>query len=117
MRRSSWRSRNSWLAKETRSRRHGVSQPRWRSSRGIAAADAACCVAVGRRSRGQDHKQAVSLLGQVSPPGDAARNLQHLLDLKDTAQYGIINITPVSLQTALRQAKALVDFAVKRLRG
>jgi hypothetical protein len=32
---------------------------------GIAAADAACCAALGRRARGQDHRQAVSLLTDV----------------------------------------------------
>jgi hypothetical protein len=29
---------------------------------GIAASDAACCSALGRRSRGQDHRDAIGLL-------------------------------------------------------
>jgi len=32
---------------------------------GIAAADAACCATLGQRSRGQDHRQALALVGQA----------------------------------------------------
>ena len=34
---------------------------------GIASADAACCAALGRRSRGEDHREAVALLRQIVP--------------------------------------------------
>jgi hypothetical protein len=37
---------------------------------GIAAADAACCKALGRASRSQNHKDAQDLLEQVTPGGD-----------------------------------------------
>lgn len=41
---------------------------------GIAAADAACCATLGRRSRAQDHKAALDLVRQVEPGGrDAAK--------------------------------------------
>ena len=47
---------------------------------GIAAADAACCAALGQRSRAQDHHDAVSLLRTVPDGGpDAARQLGRLL--------------------------------------
>ena len=36
---------------------------------GIAAADAACCRALGERSRGQDHRQAEQLVATVLPHG------------------------------------------------
>lgn len=36
---------------------------------GIAAADAACCGTLGRRSRGQDHRQAIQLVAQAGPDG------------------------------------------------
>lgn len=79
---------------------------------GIAASDAACCAALGRRSRGQDHKQAVTLLATVSPGGpEASRSLDRLLDLKDTAHYGVIYVSTAELKTALRQAGSLVTFA------
>jgi hypothetical protein len=84
---------------------------------GIAACDAACCVAMGRRSRGQDHKVAVDLVRQVEPGGtDAARKLDRLLDLKDTAHYGVMYVSGADLKTAMRNAKGLVDFASGVLR-
>jgi hypothetical protein len=80
---------------------------------GIAASDAACCAALGRRPRGQDHQQATDLVEQVEPGGArAAKALRRLLNLKDEAHYGFFNIGGQDLQGALRQAKALVDFAV-----
>ncbi|MGH3082594.1 MAG: hypothetical protein ACRDNP_00785 [Gaiellaceae bacterium] len=84
---------------------------------GIAAGDAACCVALGRRSRGEDHREAAALLRQIVPGGDrAAKTLIELLNLKDTAQYGLIPITQRELTTALRRAKRLLDFADEVLR-
>lgn len=79
---------------------------------GIAASDAACCAALGRRSRGQDHLQATELVEQVVPGGTgAAKALRRLLNLKDEAQYGFFDVGGQDLQSALRQAKILVDFA------
>ncbi|MFD7074635.1 hypothetical protein ACFV9G_10515 [Nocardioides sp. NPDC059952] len=79
---------------------------------GIAAADAACCAALGRRSRGQDHKAALDLVRQIEPAGrEAAKKLDQLLDIKDAAQYGVISLSGSSLKTALRSASYLVEFA------
>lgn len=79
---------------------------------GIAASDAACCAALGRRPRGQDHRQAASLLKDVQPGGAAASAmLAKLLDLKDGAHYGLIFISAPELKTAMRQASKLVEFA------
>jgi len=79
---------------------------------GIAAADAACCAALERRSRGQDHRQAIALLSDVNPGGpQAARHLEQLLDLKDTAHYGVIYVTAAELKRALRRADQLVGYA------
>lgn len=84
---------------------------------GIAASDAACCAALGRRSRGQDHQQATRLVEQVEPGGaKAAKALRRLLSLKDEAQYGFFDIGGRDLQAALRQAKTLVDFAAAAVR-
>jgi hypothetical protein len=84
---------------------------------GIAAADAACCAALGRRSRGQDHQQATQLVEQVAPGGStAAKALRRLLTLKDEAHYGFFDIGGQDLQAAVRQAKALVDFAERAVR-
>lgn len=79
---------------------------------GIAAADAACCKALGQRSRSQNHRDAVALVRQVAPGGpDAAKRLERLLELKDHAQYGFEDITGQKLLAAVRQARALVAFA------
>jgi hypothetical protein len=84
---------------------------------GIAASDAACCAALGRRSRGQDHQQAVKLVEQVEPGGpQAAKALRRLLSLKDEAQYGFFDVVGRDLQAAIRQARALVDFAASAVR-
>jgi len=83
---------------------------------GIAASDAACCKALGRRSRSQDHRAAIELVEQVEPGGgDASRGLRRLLALKDEAHYGLFDVSGADLKTALRQARALVDFSAEVL--
>ena len=84
---------------------------------GIAASDAACCAALGRRSRSPDHHDAEELLGQIERGGDAAAStLRRLIDLKDTAHYGLIHVSRQRLTTALRQAHSLVEFAARASR-
>jgi len=84
---------------------------------GIASADAASCSALGRRSRSQDHREAAALLREIVPNGDRAANaLIDLLNLKDTAQYGLIPITKRELTAALRRARILLEFAGEVLR-
>lgn len=79
---------------------------------GIAAADAACCQQLGRRSRSDSHHDAEQLLVQIKPEGKhAAGHLRKLIRLKDSAHYGYINVTAPELKRSLRQAKRLVDFA------
>lgn len=84
---------------------------------GIAASDCACCAATGLRSRAQDHRDAQTHLAQIHPGGDeAARALKRLLDVKDTAHYGLINVSGEKLKASLRQARSLVEFASEVLR-
>lgn len=84
---------------------------------GIAAADAACCTALGRRARGPDHREAATLVQQVTPGGKkAANSLGRLLSLKDEAHYGLLDVGGQQLKSALRQASDLVDFAERVLR-
>jgi hypothetical protein len=79
---------------------------------GIAASDAACCAALGERSRGQDHRQAADLLRQVVPDGAAmAKTLDRLLSIKDDAHYGLLHIGSQRANAALRQARTLVEAA------
>lgn len=84
---------------------------------GVAAADAACCAALGRRSRGQNHLQAVDLVEQIVPDGArAAKALRRLLGLKDEAHYGLFDVGGNDLQAAMRQTKALLRFAEEVVR-
>jgi hypothetical protein len=84
---------------------------------GIAASDAACCKALGRTNRSQNHRDAVELLGQVAPGGaDAAKQLERLLSLKDESQYGFTDLAGQKLQQAMRRAKALIAHAEEVLR-
>jgi hypothetical protein len=78
---------------------------------GVAASDAACCAALGLRSRGDDHRQAAALLREILDGDRAAKALLDLLNLKDTAQYGLIPIAGRELTTTLRRARTLVEFA------
>lgn len=84
---------------------------------GIAASDAACCAVLGYRPRGDDHREAVSVLTRVSGSSDAARSLSRLLAIKNDAQYGLTQITPTKRKTALRLATNLVGFAETTVAG
>lgn len=84
---------------------------------GIAASDAACCTVLGKCSRSQDHRDAVSLLREVAPGGPAAaKHLARLLDLKDASHYGFNDIGSARCTAVLRQAAALVAFAEEVVR-
>lgn len=79
---------------------------------GIAASDAACCKALGRRPRGENHHDAEALLETVVPGGqEAAVALRRLIDLKDKAQYGIIHVSRDDLKTSMKQAERVLGFA------
>jgi hypothetical protein len=84
---------------------------------GIAAADAACCKALGRRSRTDDHDQAAGLVGQITNGGaTAAKDVRALVSLKNDAQYGFYTVGPSELTRALRKARSLVEFAEQTVR-
>jgi hypothetical protein len=79
---------------------------------GIAAADAACCKALGESSRGPDHRDAASFLRRITPGGDAAANhFERLVGLKDKAHYSFLNVSSQDRTSALRRTSQLVEFA------
>lgn len=79
---------------------------------GISASDAACCKALGVRSRGQDHHDAEALLEQVDPGGkNAADAMRRLIALKDEAHYGFSSVSKQSLRSSFTQAEKLITFA------
>lgn len=84
---------------------------------GIAAADAACCHTLGRRSRAQDHHAVEGLVTDIVPGGPhAAVTLRRLLSLKDEAHYGFYAVGEGKLRAAGRQAHSIVTFADTVLR-
>jgi hypothetical protein len=83
---------------------------------GIAAADAACCKALGERSRSQSHRDAEGLLRNVAGGEAVAKDLRALIALKDEAQYGFFNVNTEELKRALRRTRSLLGFAEEVLR-
>jgi hypothetical protein len=83
----------------------------------VAASDAICCELLGERSRGQDHHDAISLLGTIrygSESGrlDRARRLAEALRValaaKDESHYGLSLLGPTQVRKAVRAAEQLV---------
>jgi hypothetical protein len=84
---------------------------------GIAAADAVCGAVLGRRSRGQDHRQAADMLRDVAPDGARmAKALRDLLDLKDASHYAPVLLSRRQGQAALRRAQILIVAAARHVR-
>lgn len=81
----------------------------------IAAADAICGAALGRYSRGQDHRAASDLLQTVSPDGPAlASALRRVLSHKDDAHYSPEVVGTTAAHQVLRATVTLVDAARAR---
>jgi hypothetical protein len=79
---------------------------------GIAAADAICGLRLGKWSRGQDHAQAVSMLGEVALRDTTLpTKLRRLLADKDAAHYSSTLITLEKAKTMVRHAAALLAEA------
>lgn len=80
---------------------------------GIASSDAVCCARLGRRSRGQNHREAITLLESVPDASRVmAQDLRRLLDLKDGAHYSSIMVTLAAARDAVHRARRLHDAAV-----
>mgnify|MGYP007060832707 CR=1 FL=1 len=77
----------------------------------IAAADAACALALGQVWKG-DHALAHTLLRKVRGGGDAAKALQRIVGQKTKVQYLTTSVTAGQLATAIRQAEVVVAFAI-----
>jgi hypothetical protein len=76
---------------------------------GIAAADVICCVRLGQHAHGEDHAEAVALLGKAD--SGSAKHLRVLLGMKTTAGYSHARTTSADAERAVRAAEALVEAA------
>jgi hypothetical protein len=84
----------------------------------VAAADALCCLRLGRQSRGQAHRDAAALVRTVQPGGaQLSRDLTLVLGVKDAAHYGSAFLGAAALKNTLRAAARLVDAAEDALAG
>jgi hypothetical protein len=85
---------------------------------GIAASDAICCLRLGCRHRGDDHRGAGDLLRTATRDGPRlAANLTKLLDLKDEAHYGVMVVSARKARNAGRWAATLVERAAEEVEG
>ncbi|HPG14632.1 MAG TPA: hypothetical protein PK434_08110 [Microthrixaceae bacterium] len=87
---------------------------------GINAADAVCGARLAKRAAGEDHDQALGLLGQAGPDGaEVARDLRRLLPLKTKAEYEPDDIAPSVAARAVERAQrcAAVAQRVAERRG
>lgn len=83
---------------------------------GIAASDAACCAVLGRRHRGQNHRDAAKLLEGVEPNGSAmAKDLRRLLGRKDDAHDGLGTLAAGEERKMVEWAHRLLDNAAATL--
>lgn len=79
---------------------------------GIASADVICCVRLGTHATGDNHHDAVLLLGEVADVGkEAGDALAVLLGLKQKAQYGMTDPNPTETTRALRRMEQIVSVA------
>ena len=79
---------------------------------GIAASDALCCSRLGRRPRGSDHRQAITMLESIAPFGPTlAKSLQDLLAAKDDAHYGATLVSKAKALAMIRRATTIIDAA------
>jgi hypothetical protein len=85
---------------------------------GIAAADAICCAILGEHAQRDDHRQAVELLGRVTPGGkELASHLSTLLGMKTLAGYGSSPLAEERAKRARRSAERLIEAARARVSG
>jgi hypothetical protein len=85
---------------------------------GIAAADVICCVALGKHARGQDHLEAVGLLGTVKPDGKRlGQALSALIGMKHRAGYSAEPASADQRKRARRNAERLLGVARDRRAG
>lgn len=84
----------------------------------IAAADALCCLRLGRHARGQAHQEGPALLRTIRPDGAGrAKDLTTVLGIKDAAHYGTVFVSRTVLRSTLRATTRLVAAAETALQN
>lgn len=84
---------------------------------GIAAADAICGHALGRRPAGEAHHEAIAMLDRATPTASKARtSLRRLLTSKTDTQYSPELVSAAKMQQLLAAARQLVGEMDELLR-
>ncbi len=79
---------------------------------GINAADAVCGARLKIRAAGQDHKEALRLLGSAGEDGiQLAKDLERLLPMKTRTEYEPDGIPPATAARAVERAQRCVRIA------
>lgn len=81
---------------------------------GIAAADVLCCASLGEHAQGDNHVEAVALLGKFD--ADRAKDLRVLLQVKTKAAYSHQRVS-VSERVKVRRACDRLMEAIEELVG
>ena len=76
---------------------------------GIAASDVICCARLGKHAQGEDHKDAIRLLGSADQA--MAKYLNVLLGLKTRSSYTDTPTSRDESMRARRAAEALIEAA------
>jgi hypothetical protein len=76
---------------------------------GIAAADVICASKLGEYAIGENHNEAIALLGKAEP--DAAKYLRTLLNMKSKVAYSHQSVSSDDRKKASRAATKLVESA------
>lgn len=76
---------------------------------GIAASDVICCARLGQHAQGEDHSEAVVLLGKAD--SGSAKHLRVLLSMKTKAEYSHSSVTASDTKRAVTAAEALTETA------
>lgn len=85
---------------------------------GIAAADAICGLALGKRAASDSHQEAVALLATATVNGpNYAKDLRRLLGVKTNAQYSADMIGTETASNSRKWATRLVTGMEKELAG
>ncbi|MCI2237067.1 hypothetical protein MO973_40420 [Paenibacillus sp. TRM 82003] len=82
---------------------------------GIAASDAVCGHVLHQRPQGQDHQEAVRVLGSIRGADELATSLRRLLADKTTSQYGTTYMTAQKAASMVRHAEKLVEGMEQQL--
>ncbi len=78
----------------------------------VAAADAACCHRLGKRSRAQDHTQAENLVASIEPNGkEMSKKFREVITAKDDSHYGLTLVGPAKARALVRKAKDFVKWS------